>query len=82
MKTFRLTIAKIGENLFDGEAVSVTLPGSDGFFTVLAGHQPLVSELEEGEVRVEGADGETRLFQIPEHGGVAEISDNQAAVLL
>lgn len=81
MKTFHLTIAHVGDNLFDGEAVSVQLPGADGVFTVLANHEALVSTLVTGKARVETADGNKRHFEIPK-GGIAEISNNQATVLL
>ncbi len=80
-KTFHLTVARVGENLFDGEAISVTLPGVDGVFTVLPGHEAFVSELREGEARIEAADGQQH--HVPIHqGGVAEVSSNQATVLL
>jgi len=80
-KTFHLTVARVGENLFQGEANSVTLPGVDGVFSVMAGHEAFVSQLKEGEVKIEDAAGEKHILQIP-HGGVAEISSNQATVLL
>ncbi|GEM_PF-462459 len=80
-KTFHLTVARIGENLFDGEAVSVSLPGVEGVFVVLAGHEAFVTELKEGEAKIEAADG-TR-HHVPIHqGGVAEVSGGQATVLL
>lgn len=79
--TFHLTVAKLGENIFDGEALSVHLPGKEGQFTVLKGHEALVSELVEGEVKIEAADG--KKYHVPiAHPGVAEISNNQATVLL
>jgi F-type H+-transporting ATPase subunit epsilon len=81
MKTFHLTVAKVGENLFAGEAQSVTLPGKEGVFTVLAHHEAFVSELSAGSVRIIPAEGEPITLTIPE-GGVAEISANQATVLL
>lgn len=81
MRTFHLTIARVGENLFDGEALSVSLPGEDGAFEVLAHHEPLVSPLKTGEVRVASADGKRYHFEIPP-GGIAEISANQATILL
>ncbi len=81
MKTFHLTIARVGENLFDGEAVSVALPGEGGAFEVLALHEALVSPLKGGEVRVTTPSGEHRYFELP-GGGIAEISGNQATVLL
>lgn len=80
-KTFHLTVARVGENLFDGEAVSVHLPGKEGSFTVLANHEAFVSELKVGEAQIEAADGTHHHVEIP-HGGIAEVSANQATVLL
>lgn len=78
---FHLTIARVGENLFDGEAVSVTLPGTEGVFQVLASHEPLVSRLNAGQVHVVAQDGEKYHFDI-EAGGIAEVSGNEATILL
>ncbi|MDB5244760.1 MAG: atpC [Parcubacteria group bacterium] len=80
-KTFHLTVAKIGENLFDGEATSVTLPGSEGRFQVLASHEAMVSSLVKGTISITGADDAKQEIEI-EDGGVAEISNNQATILL
>lgn len=80
-KHFHLTVARVGENIFDGEAEQVTLPGIDGVFVVLAGHEAFVSELREGEAKIKAADGQN--FHIPiHHGGIAEVSGTQATVLL
>ena len=80
-KTFHLTVARVGENLFDGEAVSATLPGKEGVFQILAGHEAFVSELIPGEMRVQDDANQERRFQIPQ-GGVAEVSNAQATILL
>lgn len=80
-KTFHLTVARVGENIFDGEANSVILPGEEGAFTVLAGHEPFVSELKAGDIHIEAADGTKHHIQISARG-VAEVSSNQATVLL
>lgn len=81
MKIFHLTIARVGENLFDGEAQSVTLPGVEGAFTVMAGHEAFVSPLRAGTAKVKGTDGvETEI--LIEEGGIAEVSGAQATVLL
>ena len=80
-KTFHLTIARVGENLYSGEAVSAILPGTDGVFTVLGSHEAFVSELKPGEAHVVAADGQKYHFELPE-GGIAEVSNNQATVLL
>ena len=81
MKTFHLTIARVGEALFDGEAVSALIPGAEGTFQVLAGHEPLVSELKAGEIKVKTPDDRTQTFPIST-SGLAEVSGNQATVLL
>jgi F0F1-type ATP synthase epsilon subunit len=79
-KTFHLTIAKVGENLFDGEAVAATLPGEEGVFTVMAGHEAFVTPLKAGTAVVERPDGTKETYSIEK--GIAEISHNQATVLL
>ncbi|MDB5264637.1 MAG: atpC [Parcubacteria group bacterium] len=79
-KTFHLTIAKIGENLFDGEALSVTLPGAEGVFTVMSGHEAFVTPLRVGEARIKSLEGEDTTIAI--EGGIAEVSGNQTTVLL
>lgn len=81
MKTFHLTVARVGENLFEGDAVSVSASGKEGVFQVLAGHEAFISELKSGEVRVRAADAREYRFALPQ-GGVAEVSRNQATILL
>lgn len=74
-------VAKVGENLFDEEAVSVSLPGSEGLFQVLAEHEAFVSELVPGNMHIKTKDGSTHTIKI-EQKGIAEISHNQVTVLL
>ena len=71
MKTFHLTVACIGENLFQGEAVSASLPGSEGIFEVLAGHEAFVSLLKQGKLRVRAADEQLYYFEVVK-SGIAE----------
>lgn len=79
-KTFHLTIAKVGETLFSGEAISATVPGSEGELTVLAGHEAFVTTLKPGSLRVQTPDEVLTL--IAESDGVLEVSGNQATVIL
>ena len=81
MKTFHLTVAKVGENLFDGEAISASLPGSEGIFQILADHEAFVSTLVPGELCIVDAAGETQRYELAE-GGIAEVSEKQATILL
>jgi F-type H+-transporting ATPase subunit epsilon len=39
--------------IFDGEVVSVSLPGQTGIFQVLNNHSPIISSLKTGEIIVE-----------------------------
>jgi F0F1-type ATP synthase epsilon subunit len=80
-KTFHLTVARVGETLFDGPAISATVPGKEGIFQVLAEHEAFVSELSAGNIQVKGADEQAHHFEIPD-GGIAEVSHNQATILL
>jgi F-type H+-transporting ATPase subunit epsilon len=80
-KTFHLTIARVGENLFAGEALSVTLPGSEGIFTVLAHHEAFVSQLKDGVIFVKTLEGTEQEIELV-GTGLVEISDNQVTVLL
>ena len=80
-KPFHLTIAKVGENLFDGEAASVTVPGVEGVLTVMAHHEAFVSPLKEGTIRVEIMDGTKMEFELLTTG-ILEVSNNQATIIL
>lgn len=80
-KTFHLTVAKVGETLFDGEAVSATLPGGEGVFQVLADHEAFISELKSGELNIKSSDNQSHNFSLKD-GGIAEVSRNQATILL
>lgn len=66
--------------VYDGEATSVTLPGTLGFFEILNHHAPIISTLEDGKVTVRGGRaGKEETFLI--QGGVVEASDNKVIIL-
>ncbi|MEI6864282.1 MAG: F0F1 ATP synthase subunit epsilon [Candidatus Adlerbacteria bacterium] len=76
-----LTIATVTENLFDGEAVSVTVPGTAGEMTVLTHHEPIITTLKKGTIIVrELNDIEPREFPI--ESGVLEVRSDGATILL
>ncbi len=80
-KPFHLTIARVGENVFDGEAVSVSLPAEDGMMTVMANHEPFVSPLKAGTIRFETVSGDKQQVETGAPG-LLEVSNNQATVIL
>ena len=88
-----LEIVSPEATLFAGEVTSVTVPGVNGEFQMLTDHAPIVSLLQEGQVKVQGdiqieeefqnkfatgANGETVL---PITSGTIEMKDNKVIVL-
>jgi F-type H+-transporting ATPase subunit epsilon len=68
------------KTLFEGEAESVILPGTEGSFGVLNHHMPFVSILKQG--RIEWYDKNRNRSEIEIKGGVAEVRDNKLTVLV
>lgn len=63
--------------LLSETAGSVTVPGREGYFTVMADHAPLMSTLKPGFVTVNG--GETRTFYV--QGGFADVNEQGLTLL-
>ena len=78
-KTFHVTIAKVDAPVFDGEAVSVTLPGKEGDMTVLAKHTAIISPLRKGTVVVRSEGGEA---SFETEGGTMEMSGDELTILI
>lgn len=67
------------EQLVLSETVkSVTVPGSEGYFTVMGDHAPTMTTLKPGFVTVDG-DGGERWYYV--RGGFAEVSSGTLTVL-
>ncbi len=65
--------------LLSEEADMVTVPGTDGYFGVLAGHMPLITTLKPGIIDVTGGTrGDRRFFVL---GGFAEVTTTKITVL-
>lgn len=81
MSTHQLTVlvATVSETLFNGPAESVTVPGTAGEMTILANHEPIITTLKAGTLRVK-AGGEVKEF--PVTNGVLEVSNSTANILL
>ena len=60
---------------YQGEVVSVELPGMMGRFTVLKGHAPLLTALQRGEIIYKTADGTANSIALL--NGFVEIADNR-----
>lgn len=65
--------------LYSAEADMVTVPGREGDFAVLAGHEPFISIIRTGLINVKGGeDGDMRIFV---RGGFAEVNAEGLIVL-
>lgn len=79
-KLLQLTITRVDGPVFDGEVISVAVPGAAGDMVILAGHESIISPLKSGEVRVKKADGTVESF--PLTLGTLEVSANHATILI
>lgn len=79
-KLLRLTVSKVDAPVFDGEVVSVHVPGVAGEMEIMAQHEPLISPLKEGVITIKKSDGEKETHSI--ESGTLEISDNHATILI
>jgi len=73
-----LEILTPDKKVYEGEASSVTLPGTLGQFEILNHHAPIISTLEDGKLIIRNA-GKEDIFFI--QGGVVECLNNVVTVL-
>jgi F-type H+-transporting ATPase subunit epsilon len=73
-----LKIISAEDVLFQGEAESVTLPGTMGRFTVLHNHASLISALAKGQITYRTSDGQ--IESIDTDGGLADVDNNVVSV--
>ncbi len=78
-KSFQLDIVTPERLVFSGEVTSMIAPGVNGYFGILANHQPLIAALNPGVLRIEEAIGGQTVMSIS--GGFFEVSHNRAIVL-
>ncbi|RMG76755.1 MAG: hypothetical protein D6714_20860 [Bacteroidetes bacterium] len=57
-----ITVLTPDNKFFEGKIVSVKVPGTLGQFQVLKNHAPIVSSLQEGEVKIVTADGQHEYY--------------------
>jgi F-type H+-transporting ATPase subunit epsilon len=78
-EAFKFELITPERMLLSEDASQVVIPGTEGEFTVLAGHAPVISGLRPGVIAASLADNRTvRLFV---KGGFAEVEQNRLVVL-
>ena len=80
MDKLKLEILTPNGQIFDGEAVSVTLPGEEGEFGVLAHHSSLSTLLEAGVIDIEKEDKSVESILI--NWGVVNVDEEKVIVLV
>lgn len=80
MSNLKLEILTPNGLIYDGEAISVTLPGEEGEFGVLAEHASLTTLLEAGVVDIEKEDKSVESILI--NWGVVHVDEEKVIVLV
>jgi len=80
MEKLKLEILTPNGSIFDGEAVSVTLPGEEGEFGVLAHHSSVSTLLEAGVVDIEKEDKSVESILI--NWGVVQVDEEKVIILV
>jgi F-type H+-transporting ATPase subunit epsilon len=80
MDKFKLEILTPNGEIYNGNALSVVLPGQEGEFGVLAGHASLTTLLEAGVVDVEKEDKSVESIVI--NWGVAQVDEEKVIILV
>ncbi len=79
MAAFPFELVSPERLLFTGEVESVVVPGTEGEFTVLKDHAPLMSTLKPGVVTIaEGGSRQTKLYV---RGGFADVNPSGLTIL-
>jgi F-type H+-transporting ATPase subunit epsilon len=79
MPTFPFELVSPERLLFSGEVEAVVVPGSEGEFTVLKDHAPLMSVLKPGVVEID--ETPTKKSQLFVRGGFADVSPRGLTIL-
>ena len=79
MAAFAVSLVTPERILFEGEVEMVTMRSGGGDIAFLANHEPYVSTVEIGLVRIDLADGEKQRFAA--HGGFVEVDEGTVVVL-
>ncbi len=72
--SLKLKVVSPEKIAFEGEVVSVTVPGTVGQFQILVNHAPIISSLEKGTVEFVLENGEKQTVDIS--GGFVEVQKN------
>ncbi len=78
MAAFHFELVSPERLIFSGEVEQVVVPGSEGVFTVLRNHAPMMSTIRPGVIEVTSATGPSKLVV---RGGFADVSEKGLTIL-
>lgn len=74
-----IEVVVVDHKVYGGTAVSVIVPGADGYFGVLSGHAPLIASLGVGMLTVTPPTGQPVVLAVS--GGFAEVVSDHVTIL-
>ena len=79
MSTIRVDVVSAEESIFSGDAKFVVLPGEAGELGIYPRHNPLITRIKPGAVRIVKADDTEEFVFVA--GGLLEVQPNSVTVL-
>ncbi len=79
-RLLKLIVSRVDAPVFEGEVLSVHVPGAAGEMEIMADHEPLISPLKTGTLTIKINKEQKEEYQID--SGTLEISNNQATILI
>ena len=76
----KLTVAKVNEVLFRGQAASLSCTGTLGDLTILPHHSALVTPVKAGKLKIVDSEGKEITLEVS--SGILEVGGNEATVIL
>ena len=76
---FQLSIVTPEKVVFEGQVVSLLVPGMEGYLGVLSNHAPLITALQPGRIEFQDDQDKIQIFSVS--GGFVEVSGNKATLL-
>lgn len=77
--TFFAEIVALQGSVFKGQVTSLSAPGMDGGFQILANHAPMLAAMGVGLISLKNAEGEK--FNYTTSGGFVQVQENRVIVL-
>ncbi len=78
-RNFQLNVVDVHGPVYSGRVVFVVIPGVLGELGILAGHAPLLSEMQAGELRIHPSEHQTEILFV--EGGMAEVQPDTVTIL-